>query len=111
MGNWCCRGGEKRDAVWVKACCEIRFPEVEDLEGLLSLIRYAVGKTEAALGHAPGSVKETTALTVIDLCIAELGSEEVQTIYASLGGREFAKNFIRHLCGVARQGKALTSGV
>lgn len=109
MGNCC--GAPKRDAVWVKQACAIRFPEIDNVETLLNLIRYCVGKTEVGLRGAPGAVKEGTALTVIDLLIEELASEEIQALYASLGGREFTKSVISVVCHAGRHGKALTSGV
>ena len=103
----CCQS--RRDDVWVSEACRVRFPALKTAPELMSLIRYAVGKTQQGMGSMPGTLKRDVAASVIDLLVKELATPELALLYEQLGGRAFVEHSIDLLCSAQKRGR--TAGV
>ena len=88
----------------------IRFPKINDTNDVLSAVRYAVAKTEDAMGSQRGIMKADIVVNIVDLLVEEVAGDDVKEVYKLIGGRAFVEHSINMICH-ASKGRKISKGV
>jgi hypothetical protein len=106
----CFKVNEHADAN-VLDTCRIRFPpsSIKNASDVVLAVRYAVGKTEATIGRAPGGQKKRCVVSVIDVLMRDVATDQARKIYEDIGGSLFVEDVIDIICSASK--RASTRGV